>query len=520
MKILISALTICLLMSLAVAQRTRQRPPAKRPATTQSTATAATPSPEVPASTSTQPRTLPPLAPVSVVVVNGRTIASSQFEPALREQVESVDREIAETRQDLLDLQINTLLLQAEARKRGTTTERLYALEVTSKLAQPTPAEIKKFIDEHPDEFSGVNPAAASSQVATFLLSQREEKVSDQFVQRLKKMYPVVQGVDINAPGLKEDAVVATVAGQPVKAGMIGERLKPVAYRLRMTAYETARKRADQLINDELLLDEARKRGIGPEEIVRTEITDKTKPPTEAEIRKFYDDNKARISSEFEQVRNQIASYLQERDRERLETELSARLRKGADIRWLLTEPSQPVQAVSTDDDPSRGDVNAPVTVVEFTDFQCPSCALMHPVLEEVLKSYGNSVRLVVRDFPLSMHENALKAAEAANAANAQGKFFEYIALLYKRQKALDTPSLKKYASELGLNRQKFDAALDGGIYASEIKRDIADGEIYGVGSTPTVFVNGVMLRVLSADGLRQAIDRAAAARRTSAPPQ
>ncbi|HEX7295599.1 MAG TPA: thioredoxin domain-containing protein, partial [Pyrinomonadaceae bacterium] len=148
------------------------------------------------------------------------------------------------------------------------------------------------------------------------------------------------------------------------------------------------------------------------------------------------------------------------------------------------------------------------------------SCALMSSVLEEVLKSYGNSVRLVVRDFPLSMHENARKAAEAANAAHAQGRFFEYIALLYQRQKALDTPSLKKYASEIGLDRQKFDAALDRGIYAGEVKRDMTDGEIYGVASTPTIFVNGVMLRVLSAEGLRQAIDRAAAARRGSAPPK
>jgi protein-disulfide isomerase len=144
----------------------------------------------------------------------------------------------------------------------------------------------------------------------------------------------------------------------------------------------------------------------------------------------------------------------------------------------------------------------------------------MHPILDEVLKSYGNRVRLVVRDFPLSQHENALKAAEAANAANEQGKFFEYISLLYKRQSALDTPSLKKYASELGLNRQKFDAALASGTYAAEIKHDIADGEIYGVGSTPTLFINGVMLRTLSEEGLRQAIDRAAATRRTGTPPQ
>ncbi|HSE33342.1 MAG TPA: thioredoxin domain-containing protein [Pyrinomonadaceae bacterium] len=519
MKILITPLAICLLLTVAIAQTTRPRGPAKRPAPTQPSAPATTN--EAPTAPTAAPaKTLPPLTPVSIVVVNGRTITSTEFEPALRQEIESVDREIAQTKQDLLDLQLNTLLLQTEARKRGLSTDRLYALEVTSKLTEPTPAEIKKFIEDNPDQFSGVNAAAATPSVASYLLSQREEKVSEQFVQRLKKMYPVVAGVDINTPGLKDDAVVATVAGQPVKASAISERLKPIAYRTRLGAYEAAKKKADQLINDLLLLDEAKKRGIGPEVIVRTEVSDKARAPGDAEVRKFYDDNKARINGDFEQVRYQIATYLQEQDRQRLESELSARLRKGADIRWLLTEPAQPVQAVSTDDDPSRGDVNASVTIVEFTDFQCPSCALMHPVIEEVLKSYGNSVRLVVRDFPLSMHENALKAAEAANAANAQGKFFEYIALLYKRQKALDTPSLKKYASELGLNRQKFDAALDSGTYTPEIKHDIADAEIYGVGSTPTIFVNGVMLRMLSADGLRQAIDRAAAARRASAPPQ
>src|SRR5688500_19413684 len=115
----------------------------------------------------------------------------------------------------------------------------------------------------------------------------------------------------------------------------------------------------------------------------------------------------------------------------------------------------------------------------------------MAPVLDEVIKSYGNKVRLVVRDFPLPMHPDSRKAAEAANAANAQGKFFEYTALLFKRQKALDTPSLKKYASELGLDRAGFDAALDSGKYAVEVKHDIDEGEIYGVGSTPTIFVNG-----------------------------
>jgi len=137
------------------------------------------------------------------------------------------------------------------------------------------------------------------------------------------------------------------------------------------------------------------------------------------------------------------------------------------------------------------------------------------------LKSYGNKVRFVVRDYPLQQHEWAKKAAEAGNAAKAQGKFFEYAALLFQRQKALDVPSLKKYASELGLNRVRFDAELDKGIYASEVKHDLDDGEMYGINSTPSIFINGVLLKVLSPEGLREAIDRAlAAAPKTSAPPQ
>jgi protein-disulfide isomerase len=115
---------------------------------------------------------------------------------------------------------------------------------------------------------------------------------------------------------------------------------------------------------------------------------------------------------------------------------------------------------------------------------------------------------LVVRDFPLAMHANARKAAEAANAAHAQGKFFEYTALLFKRQNALDVPSLKKYASELGLDRARFDAALDGGKYALEVKHDLDEGEIYGVDSTPAIFVNGVALREMSIEALRALIDR------------
>jgi protein-disulfide isomerase len=454
----------------------------------------------------------PPSAPVQLVTVNGQTLSTSDFDPSVRQELETLDQKIADARRSVLDLQINTMLLDVEAKKRGIDTHRLYETEVTNRIPTPTPVQIKKFIDDNRSQLQldGVDQASINQQVAAYLHDEAENKLADDLVKRLRQSNPVVIGVDVNSPNLSDGAVLATIGGQPLKAAPVKERLKPIIYKLRSDAYSLEKQQADQLIDNMLLLDEAKKRQIGPEEIIRAEISDKVHTPTDAEVAKFYEENKARITGDLNTVRNQVALYLQDQDKQRLEHELSDRLRKNANIRWLITEPPQPVQNISVDDDPARGAPNAPVTIVEFTDFQCPACAAMHPVLEEVLKSYGDKVRFVVRDFPLNQHENARKAAEAANAANEQGKFFEYIAILFQHQKALDIASLKKYASDLGLNRAKFDAALDRGVYAAEVKHDIEDGEMYGVGSTPTIFINGVQLRTLSADGLREAIDKAA----------
>ncbi|MEP6912763.1 MAG: thioredoxin domain-containing protein, partial [bacterium] len=376
---------------------------------------------------------------------------------------------------------------------------------------EPTAAEVAKFIEDNRNEIEQTDPAAIQKAVAAYLKTQREAALSNEFVKRLRASNVVGKGADINAANLSMSAVLATVAGHPITAESLNERLKPVIYQLRLNAYLVEKPALDLAINDSLLLAESKSRNVPPEDIVRKEITEKVREPTEADVVKFYNDNKSGLKAELATISNQIVTYLQDQDRQRLEQEFSNRLRKGADIHLLIAEPEPPIQAISIDDDPVQGDANAPVTIVEFTDFQCPSCAAMHPVLDEVLKSYGNKVRLVVRDFPLAMHANARKAAEAANAAHAQGKFFEYTALLFKRQDALDVPSLKKYATETGLDRARFDQALDSGKYSAEIKHDLDDGQIYGVGSTPTVFVNGKMLRTLSSEGLRAAIDQALA---------
>lgn len=459
--------------------------------------------PTTPAPVARMPRRTIPLA-----TVNGQTLTTSDLEPRVAEAVETLDDKLAVARQRVLDMQINTMLLEAEARKRNLRTQQLYELEVLKRISGPTEVEVNKFIEENREQIGNADPKAARIQVVAFLRNEREEALSADFVKRLHAMHQVLMGASLNTPNLSPSAVVVTVAGRPIMAGVLLERLKPIVYRLQLAAYELEMEALEQTITNMLLLAEANRRNIGPEVIIRTEVSDQLKPATDVDINKFYEANKANISGDLNSVRTQLASYLQTQASQRLERALAERLRKGADIRFLVSPPEPPVQSISSDDDPFRGPANAPVTIVEFTDFQCPSCAAMHPLLEEVLKTYAGKVRLVVRDFPLSMHANAYKAAEAANAAHAQGKFFEYVALLFARQNALDVPSLKKYATELGLDRTKFDLALDRQTFAVEVRSDIQEGELYGVEGTPTIFINGKMLLNLTAEGLREAIDR------------
>lgn len=465
------------------------------------------------------PATASPSSPIPLAIVNDQNITTADIDPKVRAEIEALEARVAEARRQLLDLQINTLLLEIEAGKRKLTSQQFYDLEVARKIPEPVAAEISKFITDNREQIDPTDPVATRQQVVAFLRGESEAKISEGLVKRLRASNPVVTVADINAVNAAPGAVIVTVGGRPITAGAINERLKPIAYKLRLNTYQIAKQALDLTINDLLLVAEANRRNVGPEEIVRKEISEKVRTPTETEIAKFYGDNKAKIPTTLPEASNQIALYLQEQDRQRLERALSENLRKGANIRVLITEPPLPLQKISVDDDPARGDVNAPVTIVEFTDFQCPSCAAMHPILDEVLKSYGNRVRLVVRDFPLSMHANARKAAEAAEAAHAQGKFFEYAALLFSRQKALDLTSLKKYASELGLDRARFDAALDSGTYAGEVKHDIDDGQLYGVDSTPAIFVNGIALTEMSKEALRALIERGLAAASLPAKP-
>jgi protein-disulfide isomerase len=149
-----------------------------------------------------------------------------------------------------------------------------------------------------------------------------------------------------------------------------------------------------------------------------------------------------------------------------------------------------------TDEDYIRGDVNAPITLIEYSDFECPFCAKLIPTVDQLLDEYDGQVRLVYRHFPLSsIHPNAQKAAEAAECAGEQGKFWEMHDLLFANQQALTVTNLKAYAGQLKLNQGQFDSCLDTSKYASKVNAQAQEAQAAGITGTPGTFVNDQLVK-------------------------
>jgi protein-disulfide isomerase len=199
-------------------------------------------------------------------------------------------------------------------------------------------------------------------------------------------------------------------------------------------------------------------------------------------------------------------------------------LKKNLGSRVTITNPTQteennPTQpqrlSISSDDDPVKGSKDAKVVIVEFSDFQCPFCARFFdqtlPLIERDYIKTGK-VQLVYRDFPLSFHQYAQKAAEAAQCANEQGKFWEYHDLLFKNQNewiSAGEAKLLDYAKALELDTNKFNSCLTTGKYESEVKKDFQDGLQYGVQGTPTFFINGIpIVGAQPYEAFKQVIDQ------------
>ena len=280
-----------------------------------------------------------------------------------------------------------------------------------------------------------------------------------------------------------------TMADIRVRAG---DDLDQMETRYRRERHKRIESTLQEIIRDSTLTAEARKQGKTLEQLVMAE-TGGALEPTDAEIATWYKENRARTGGRsLEQIRPKIVEYLRTERRNDASEQLEQRLSQERSVTVHL----QPYRVeLNNEGAPAKGPADAKVTLVEFSDFQCPFCNRFFPTLKQVEQNYGDKARIVYRQFPLTnIHPNAFKAAEASLCAHDQGKFWEMHDIMFQDQNRLTVRDLKATAGRLGLNQKKFDACLDTGRHTEQVQEDLKEGNRVGVTGTPAVFINGVAL--------------------------
>ena len=295
-----------------------------------------------------------------------------------------------------------------------------------------------------------------------------------------------------------ESTAAAEVDGKTVTVAEVDEWIKQQLFdqatdkREPTKLYELRSRVLDEMIDERLLEKEAAPLGLTPDELVRKETEEQISVGDE-ELLAFYEENKERMGDvAFEEVKPRIQRHLQQQQQLTAGKEYLQALRARASVEIYLDVPRVEVEAKG----PSLGPDDAPVTIIEFSDYQCPYCRRAEPVVQQVLERYPSQVRFVFRHFPLErIHSEARGAAEAAACANQQGRFWEFHGKLFAPGAKFDAESLRQHASDVELDLEAFQTCVDERRFEADIEADLDAGRQAGVAGTPAFFVNGIRMK-------------------------
>ncbi|MEZ5306298.1 MAG: thioredoxin domain-containing protein [Pyrinomonadaceae bacterium] len=416
-----------------------------------------------------------------LATMNGRSFTVQDLPFEVSDAWSKLPETLVRAKKDLLELQIDEVLVAQEAIKRSMNSDTLLDLEVTKKVPNPTAKQIQAFYEENKAAIGDVPLADVRDDIIRFMRIELEKNAKEGFVKGLREVAKISYLNDVTAKSGGSNEVLVLVNDEPISYSRFLARNGLPLYEYEANVFDKMKQSLDIIVDSAVYQEEAQARDISVSGLMRVEITDKMTEVTSAE-------------------------------QQRLESALKAKLFSKYRVKYFVNEPRPFVQKISADDDPFIGKRDATVTIVIFADYECPGCAAFSPLLKKTVEKYGDKVRLVYRDFPLTkIHKQAFGAALAANAASKQGKFFEYGELLYNNQQALSEQDLKKYAVQLKLDVAKFSADMKSAEAESEVRNDMKEGEQYGVSGTPSVFIDGYKLRSLSIPALEAAIEKAIA---------
>lgn len=290
--------------------------------------------------------------------------------------------------------------------------------------------------------------------------------------------------------------LAAKVGGETITLEELEQAAGPELAQLEQQRHNLLEGRLDRLIGDRLLDQQAKKRGVTVEQLLKTEVYTKVPDVTDAEVTAFMTQNRARLPrGEESELRLKVWDFMRAQRVAQERAAYIGRLRQQGDVTVYLKEPTPVRLNVDPNVGFTRGPRDAPVTIVEFSDFQCPFCKTVVATLKQLAEKYPTQVKWTFRDFPIpSLHPAAPLAHEAARCAGAQGKFWDYHDVLFDRSPRASAQDLKQYANELKLDEAAFNQCLDSGKYRTEVNADMQEGSRLGVTGTPTFFINGRLL--------------------------
>ncbi len=293
-----------------------------------------------------------------------------------------------------------------------------------------------------------------------------------------------------------KQGIVAKIGNEEItEEALIGDD-KVDFFDLKKREYELKMNRMEKLLLDKLVGAEAKQANMSMEEYIDKKIAKDVKI-SEDKIKKFIAQRNIPESNVNPQIKEKIVAYLKSAERQEQINEHLAKLTKGNPVEVYFSKPRMTAN-VDAGDAPFAGKKDAVVTVVEFSDFQCPYCSKAAETVSQLKKKYGNKIKLAFKHFPLPMHPNAKGAAEASMCVHDQNadKFWSYHDLLFKNQGSLgDQASLQKFAKDSGVDAKKFEECMKSKKFAGYVQKDLEYGEKLGVRSTPTFFINGQLLQ-------------------------
>jgi len=310
--------------------------------------------------------------PEVLAVVNGVKITPKDLSPQARERVAELQRQVVEARRQELDLQINSLLLEAEAKKRGVTSTKVLEDEVIAKAPAPTEAEALAFFNQNKARIEAqvggpVEFAKIRENIVAHMRAERRQELAAKFSERLRAAAAVKLLVKEATPPATPAArarVFATVAGRQITSGDIEDSLAALVYGVQEEVFRVRQRDVELKVNDTLLSQEAQKRQMTTRALLEAEVDAKMTPVTEARAQEFYNQNKERINGDFAKLKDSIVNHLRETESHNLLVAFAERLRKEAALQTHLVAPVSPVFKIATDDQPAKGGADAAVTIV------------------------------------------------------------------------------------------------------------------------------------------------------------